>query len=370
MKDIEQVESQIYQEQKIVDFDTREFTIEYIINKYLKDLDIDENEIYVPEYQREFVWDEIRQSKLIESIILGLPIPLIFLAENKDKDNRLEIVDGSQRIRTLAAFVGNELTITGLEKLEKLNGFKFEELSNSRKRKFKNTPLRMIVLSDKATEEVRNEIFERINRGSDLLLAMEKRKGIYRGAFRDFIYDVCSKNELFNKLTKVDGRQGRRQEKEELILRFFALADNYKHFPARTGVAKFLDDYLDEKNKEFSYLKYKNEKEIKALAISDEKLKKYADKFENMLKTVEKYFEFGFSKNHIPQVSRVFFEAISVGIDSALKENPHFTTTRASVQEWVNSRDFKDIISGRYHTHTPNRIKQRIEFVKEKMLNK
>ena len=55
-----------------------------------------------PEYQRDFVWDEVRQSRLIESITLGLPIPIVFMAE--DAQGRLEIVDGSQRIRTLAAF--------------------------------------------------------------------------------------------------------------------------------------------------------------------------------------------------------------------------------------------------------------------------
>ena len=153
---------------------------------------------------------------LLGKVIIELPgeriIKIDNLSENKEKDNRLEIVDGSQRIRTLAAFISNELTLIGLEKLDKLNSFSFSDLSSSRQRKFKNTPLRMIVLSDKATEDVRNEIFERINRGSDLLLAMEKRKGIYRGAFRDFIYDVCGKNKTFHKITKVDARQDKRQE--------------------------------------------------------------------------------------------------------------------------------------------------------------
>ena len=69
----------------------------------MKDIDTGNNELFVPDYQREFVWDEERQSKLIESIILGLPIPLIFLTENND--GRLEIIDGSQRIRTLSAFL-------------------------------------------------------------------------------------------------------------------------------------------------------------------------------------------------------------------------------------------------------------------------
>lgn len=102
MVTLDEIEKQIAEQKKTVDYDTREFTIEYIVNKYLENIDTDDNEIFVPDYQREFTWDEERQSKFIESIILDLPVPLIFLAETQS--GRLEIVDGSQRIRTVAAF--------------------------------------------------------------------------------------------------------------------------------------------------------------------------------------------------------------------------------------------------------------------------
>lgn len=365
MINIEKVEKQIIDQQQIIDFDTREFTIEYIVDKYKNGVDDDTNEIYVPDYQREFVWDEIRQSRLIESIILGLPIPLIFLAENAENDNRLEIVDGSQRIRTLNAFLNDELNLEGLEKLDYLNDYKFTNLTIARQRKLKNTPLRMIVLSNKSTDEVRNEIFERINRGSDLLQAMEKRKGIYKGVFSNFIYDLCAKNELFNKLTRIDSRQTKRQEKEELILRFFALLDNYNTFPKRQGIASFLDKYIVEQNTKFDYLK---DKKVEEYLQIDKQLNNYYDDFVLMLQTIEKYFEFGFSKNLLPQVSRIYFEALSVGTLLALKENPSFSTSRNSVNKWLNSQEFKSTISGKYHTHIPQRINQRIMFVKDNLL--
>ena len=111
------IEQQIEAEKKLVSYDTREFTIEIMVNKYLDGLESDKNELYVPIYQREFVWDEERQSKFIESLILGLPIPLIFVAEDVET-GRLEIVDGSQRIRTLAAYLTNELTLCGLNNLK------------------------------------------------------------------------------------------------------------------------------------------------------------------------------------------------------------------------------------------------------------
>lgn len=85
---VEAAEKQIYQEQRTVDYDTREFTIEIIVNKYQDGIDDDSNELFVPDYQREFVWNVERQSKFIESIVLGIPIPLIFVAE--DAEGRLE----------------------------------------------------------------------------------------------------------------------------------------------------------------------------------------------------------------------------------------------------------------------------------------
>ena len=98
------IQEQLSNEQKLVSFDMRELTIEFYVTKYLTNIDKDDNEIYVPDYQREFVWDITRQSRFIESLLLGLPVPFIFTAEIPET-GRLEIVDGSQRIRTMAAFL-------------------------------------------------------------------------------------------------------------------------------------------------------------------------------------------------------------------------------------------------------------------------
>ena len=99
-------EEEILNEQKIVDYDTREYPVEVLVQKYTQGIEDDKNELFIPNYQREFTWDEKRQSKFIESVMLGLPIPYIFTA---DCGERFEIVDGSQRIRTLAAFLINKL---------------------------------------------------------------------------------------------------------------------------------------------------------------------------------------------------------------------------------------------------------------------
>ncbi len=349
---ITELEDQITEEKKTVDFDTREFTIEFLVQKYLKKIDTDENDIFVPEYQREFVWDDSRQSRLIESIILGLPIPIIFLAE--DTNGRLEIVDGSQRIRTLAAFLSNELTLEDLDKLTRLNGLQYKDLPESRRRKINNTPIRMIVLSETATEDVRNDLFERINRGSDLLRSMEKRKGIYRGPFNKFIYDNCAKNQKLIALTPLAKSVENRQEIEELILRFFALTDQYPNFKThRSGIGSVLDEYIDERNISFN---------------SSEETQKVAD-FERMLSFVEQAFPNGFAKGRGHFVSRVFFEAISVGVHLALKERPNLNPRKIDVAKWLREETFHSVVSGKYKTHAPQKIRQRVEFVKTQLLS-
>lgn len=350
--DISKVEEQIIEQQKTVDFDTREFTIEILVQKYLDGIDDEENELFVPDYQREFVWDSTRQSRLIESLILGLPIPIIFVAENDD--GRLEIVDGSQRIRTLSAFLKDELVLQELEKLSCLNGLKYSELKSSRKRKINNTAIRMIVLSDKTTETVKNDLFDRINRGSDLLLNMEKRKGIYKGRFNDFIYNECAKNPLLSELAPLSKVVEKRQEHEELILRFFALVDNYPNYNTQyQGIGKFLDEYMEVENKTFN----------------DNERDKKLDQFNRTLQFVNKNFKYGFLKGKNQQgVSRVLFEAISVGVWLAIEENPNIENKEINVSKWVASSEFKNIISGKYKTHIPSKINQRIDFVKEKLL--
>lgn len=348
------LESQINEQRKTVDFDTREFTIEILVDKYEKNINKDQNELYVPDYQREFVWDDERQSKFIESLLLGLPIPLIFVAEGSD--GRLEIVDGSQRIRTLAAFINNNLTITGLQKLNSLNGCSFDNLVESRKRKFRNIPIRMIVLSDQTTEDVRNDIFERINKGSDLLMDMEKRKGIYRGKFCDFIYNECAKNEEFIRMTPLSDQLQNRQEREELILRFFALEEDYPAFSNLKGIANYLDTYLANMNEK---------------VVSDSSLlEKKFNRFKKMVSFVSKNFEFGFAKNKgMHQVSRVYFEAISIGSIKALDENPKLETQNINTNIWLSTGDLINIVSGKYRTHNKEKIKERIDYVKNKLLS-
>lgn len=347
------LENQILELQKEVAYDSKDYPLEVIVSKYTLNMDSDNNDIYVPEYQREFVWSEARQSKLIESIILGLPIPPVFLAENKN--GRLEIVDGSQRVRTISSFVGGTLRLNGLSKITNLNNMSFIDLDISRQRKFNNTTLSVFVLSENASDEVKNDLFERINRGSDTLRGMETRKGVYRGVFTTFLYDVCAKNDKFLSSIKLSKTVIKRQEHEELILRFFALSDAYPKFSSFSrSVANTLDCYMQSKTSSFS----------------DAEKNKKLDSFNKMTDFVVNNFKYNFSKSADTDVSRILFEAISVGTHLALIDNPNLRLKEEiDIRFLLTDKDFKRAISGNQRTHSQSSLTTRIDFIKKRILD-
>ncbi|MDU4962353.1 MAG: DUF262 domain-containing protein [Sporomusaceae bacterium] len=357
---LEKVEKEIYQKRRTVRYDIRDLTVEAIGNKYDDSLDDEASEkkkyncIYIPEYQRDFTWEPDRQSKLIESIILGLPIPFIFVAENKDSS--WEIVDGSQRIRTIHAFLNNELKLEGLKSIELLNGYKFEELDESRQGKILNTALRIIVLSEETTDDVKIDMFERINRGSDLLKPMEKRKGIFIGPFNSFIYDYCKENEKYTNLIQVDKWLAKRQELEELLLRFFAISDNQIYEKGiEIGISNYLDEYLDKKNKE-----------IKTLTPEQQtaELNKYKQRIDAVVDFVDKYFPYGFRHKKNPQTKRSVFEAISVGVWLAISRKVNPTTLDSCyIKRQLDSSEFKQYTHVANQLHKKQKLKGRIEFI-------
>jgi len=329
-------EAQILEKQKIVDFDIKEFTVELITAKYLEGLEKDDNDIFIPEYQRNFVWDKSRQAKFIESVLLGLPIPYIFTA---DTDGRLEVVDGSQRLRTLVAFLHDQLTLRDLEILTELNGFKYSDLTRSRQRKLLNSTIRMISLTDKSDDDVRFMMFERINTGSEILKDMEKRKGIFGGKFIDFVYDECSAHKLFVKNTRFTERLAKRGEPQELIIRFFAYSDNYQN--VKTGVNDFLNEYVKKKNKDL------------------DKDRLFAE-FDRMLRFVDKHMPLSFTRGERSnKTPRVRFDAIAVGVNLALRENPRLVPVNMA---WLDSAEFAELIT-KGGQNAPSAIKARIEYV-------
>jgi len=336
------IEKQVHENSSSYDYRTKDYPFEVICTKF-GDPDDLSSTLYVPDYQREFVWQPDKQSRFIESVLLGVPLTPFLVSE--DEDNRLEIIDGSQRIRTLLAFYENKLKLRKLKKLTQIEKAKFEDLPRSLQNYIKNRDFRIIVVSH-VNLSIRQDIFDRINTSSEKLTDSEIRKGSYSGAFYKLVLKLKDHAE-FKAICPVSDTKIKRGEYEELILRFFAYIDRYQEF--RHDVAAFLNSYLDDMNE------------------TDFDREYYLNAFTNMVDFIKNNFPIGFRKeaksNSTP---RVRFEAIAIGVHLALQENPDLTIQDVN---WLSSKEFSTQTTSDA-SNNQNRLKNRVEFVRDCLLGK
>lgn len=364
--EIDAAEKQIVAQLKDVRYVVREYPTEVVVQKYLKGRSVDQNEVYVPDYQRELIWPERHKSRFIESLLIGLPIPFLFVAdvgdeEDPDKAGRLEIVDGVQRIRTLAEFMTGNLVLSNLDRLSKLNGFRFNDLPVSRQRRFRRATLRLIELTEAVTEDVRREMFDRINSGSVKLEAVEVRRGMEPGPFLELVTELAA-DPLLHQLAPISEGLRKRFEYEELVTRFFAFVNRYEDYGVGGKVvANFLLSYVRDTNEA---LKGPGSANLKA---------EMKEAWTDMLGVVRDYFPDGFKKNGPGRkVPRVRFEAIAVGVGLAIRDlkadgegiNDLHTD---NIDEWLESNEFKDWTTSDASNNKANLV-GRLEFVRDKLL--
>ncbi len=185
------------------------------------------NLILRPAFQRASVWSDTQKSRLIESLLLNLPIPPCFLAE--DEDGTRVVVDGQQRLRSVDDYYHGRFALTGLQVLKDLNGKKWEELPGKLDRKILQRVIRTLVISHYSNPGLRFEIFERLNSGGVPLTEQEIRNATLRGSFNNMLERLATSAMFLAALGAK--KPDERLRHHELILRFFAvLADsaNYK----------------------------------------------------------------------------------------------------------------------------------------------
>src|SRR6202167_5021457 len=214
---IEKAEAQIVEQSKRIEFYLTEYSVELLANK------METGEFTIPPYQREDTWEPARKSRFIESLLMGLPIPFLFFWESP-ATGKLEIVDGSQRLRTIEQFVLRDLVIGELDELTDLEGLRFSDLPASRQRKIKNRSIRGIVLNEHADEQARFDLFDRINTGSKVANKAEVRRGALVGPFLDLVIGLANEP-AFADLAPVSEKDKNLREREELVTRFFAYSD-------------------------------------------------------------------------------------------------------------------------------------------------
>lgn len=192
-----------------------------------------------PDWQRNFVWDPRRSSKLIESILMDLPIPVIYLSQTDE--STYEVIDGVQRLTSIFEFFDNNFALTGMQSRQDLQGKKFQDLDKSAQNKLKNSTLRTFELAENTDKNILFIIFERLNTGGIALNEMEIRNCIYSGPLNNRIKELV-KNPDFNTAIK-GGRLSQRMADSALILRFLAFRhSNYKDCK---NLKKFLNDFME-----------------------------------------------------------------------------------------------------------------------------
>ena len=328
-------EEQLLAQQRQIDYDTKDFTIELLINKFEK------NDFFIPDYQRAFVWKTNNRALFIESVLLGLPIPFMFLGDCKN--GKVEVIDGAQRLQTLQSFKNGDLVLKGLSRLTNLNGFKFSDLSESQQRKFLNKTLRLIFLAEDTPDSVRQDLFNRINTTGMKATPSEIRRGSHQTKFSGFI-EACAQEPLFEELCPIPKNRKARHEDYELVLRFFAYVNSYLNF--QHDVSKFLDEFLE-----------------KHASLADCSV--FETEFKQMLSFVKKNFPHGFAKTASASTTpRVRFEAIAVGTALVLRNNPLLKIDNV---DWLDSDDFKKLTTSDASNNREKLI-GRIEYVRDQLL--
>lgn len=345
-EEVARAEAQIVEQSKRIDFFLTEYSVELLAQK------VRDAEYIVPSYQREYTWEDWRKSRFIESLIMGLPIPFLFFWEMPD--GRLEIVDGSQRLRTLEEFIHGGFQLGDLDPLTLLSGFTFDDLPASRQRKLKNRSVRGIVLNEHADEAARLDMFERINTGSKIANTAEIRRGALAGPFLSLVTELAD-TQLLNELAPMSTKAKKERGYEELVTRLFAYGDGLENYKDRPS--EFIFNYSKTMNVAFS--------EDPAMVDL------YRQRFVNVITFVSTVFPYGFKKSETSRATpRSRFEAIAIGVDHALAEYPDLSKRSAdefAVSSWINSSEFRTITSSD-GANAISRLRGRVEYVKNKLV--
>lgn len=344
------IQEQIDNNRRSVAFDSYDISVRQLHDMILEGL-ID----IAPEYQRHFVWDENRQSQLIESLMLGIPVPNLFMATNRDSS--WEVIDGLQRLTTIVNFVGEEsiikknnpncdkLKLNGLEKLNGLNNLFFEQLPKSVQLMFMTRPIRVTVLNDRSDFEVRYDLFERLNTGGVTLHPQEIRNCIYLGKFKDFINE-CSQNQNFLNVVKMTNNAERTGSREELVLKFFAYFEDRNLFVHSVKI--FLNDYMAKKTSSFP------------------EENNYRDLFNRTFEILHNLLPDGIVRgNRVNITPLILFEAISIGVADLINSNEEALLNTQRLQALLNDPLLNRLTTGA--TNSRIKLNQRIDFVKDNL---
>lgn len=340
------LQEQLDSERRLVSFDSYDLSVRQLLEMF------ESGEIQVPpEYQRQFIWEGARESQLIESVLLGIPIPSLFMATNSD--STWEIVDGVQRLGTLAHFFGTTallskvnrpqpLKIEELEKLSALNGQEYQPLPKSIQLLFATRPMRVTVLNDKSDLSVRFDLFERLNTGGISLTNQEIRNCVFRGPFNNDIKRLAL-DQNFLAVIRLKPSDVKNGTAEEFVLRFFAFIERYKEFDH--SVKDFLNDYM----KDFS---------TNRISPALEAL------FKKTFAMLKSELPTGIVRGNRGVTPVNLYEGVAVGMALAAKSGKHIRKTR--LQSLLDNQELRSFTTGA--TNSKKAVTGRIEYVRNTLI--
>jgi len=201
-------------------------------------------------FQRNFIWKSDRASQLVESVIMNVPIPPLYFAE--EENYRWLVIDGLQRLNSLLSYFQNEFALQNLEIIKDLEGMKYKDLPPKPKSLLRDGLMRVNVIKEDSHPDIKYDIFMRLNKGSVTLNYQELRNCLYRGHLNDQTREYVAKNKEFQKVLNLKQAHPRFLD-VELIMRIFALKDNIvindegnyyiKSYSGR--MVNFINSYMD-----------------------------------------------------------------------------------------------------------------------------
>jgi hypothetical protein len=321
-----------------------------------------------PEYQRRQVWDKAKQSRFIESMLMNLPVPPIFLFETEY--NRYEVMDGQQRLSSILAFYQNRLKLTGLEHWKELHGKQYLDLPPKLQRGLDRRRISAVVLqtplASTKTAELRRIVFERLNTGGQRLNAQELRNCLYSSPFASLLVELAG-NATFNDLCDIPRYEDhfvhgqisaelaentlfKRMIDCELVLRYFAFRDER----AIRGSVKSILDKCMEAN----------------AALTDQELQPMRDDFSSRIELASKLlgpnaFKLRDLDDDKLYLSQPYYDAVMVACDRLFDQRQALlkkkSALRAELQRELSKPDNHELIVGR--ANTADAIKMRLDFV-------
>lgn len=288
-----------------------------------------------PYWQREFVWDQKKASRLIESVLINVPLPGVYLDE--DSEGFLTVIDGQQRLTSLISFVEGrfnksedemvDFTLKGLEVLANLGNKRFSELDKASQRKIRNTPVRCIVIEAKSHPDIKFEIFERLNTGAVKLNDDELRNSVYRGPYIDLLRELALNKDFQLLLNRPQFHK--RMIDRGMVLRFLAFW-NKTYLKYKPPIKQFVNHEVNENR-----------------YLSSEKSSEYRNKFLHAIEMSKVVFGDKSFRRFIPGTNE--------------NQNGNWATTR------INMALF-DIITWGFANYEKNQIIPKADAIREELI--